>query len=229
MGPRQEERGGPNSAGPSKTVLFCSFSQALEAQQGVAHYRYERKGEGGRLGDAEVFEMLIENELTQDDVGGANRQLGFLFLYDLATAGVEVTMLGRDVRRSLAEILSPIFFLRHSMWGRSATSTAANQRHFAQLSVALAAPDGRWPRIPEADLEELAGTSGLDPEKYQDGQSAFVTFLAQLQQEHVDQRATPAYAARAAALHAAETARPARVPVPLPHARLCSTSCRHHS
>ena len=148
--------------------------------------------------------------MTKDDQGGSVRQLGFLFLYELLTGGSTVNLCGRDCTASMASLLTRLFFMRHSTWGRTAQSTAHSSKQFATLAAIIDAPAGHtWPAIPEADLGQLGGgagppgggeggggggggeeggppssTEGLDVTTYQDGNSAFSQFLVAVQAEH---------------------------------------------
>jgi thiol-disulfide isomerase/thioredoxin len=187
-----------NGGKPWFTMQFYNPPVAvLQAQDlGVVTYKYERKGQdaNGQLGDDEILELLFEDEVTKDDQGGSVRQLGFLFLYELLTGGTAVNFCGRDCTSSVASLLTQMFFMRHSTWGRNAQSTAHSSKQFATLSAILDAPDGHtWPQIPEDCLTHLA--EGLDIKPSQDVRglpgaprppedSSFSRFLVAMQAEH---------------------------------------------
>lgn len=85
------------------------------------HYR-RPVPEGTPLVDGQALELLWSDVLLMDEDSGANRQLGFLFLYELARGNLTVTIGGFDAGRDLAGILARYFHLKASRWGREQVS-----------------------------------------------------------------------------------------------------------
>ena len=115
------------------------------------HYRRPAP-EGQVLADDRALDLLWSDLLVMDEESGANRQLGFVFLYELARGTVAVNVGGRDVGRDLAEILARFFHLKMSRWGREQVEEgeveSSNSTHLAQLAAVFASPQVAWPVLP---------------------------------------------------------------------------------
>ena len=64
---------------------LCMLRQSYLYSQGASLQRVQYKSLGDELTDEKCLQVIWEDELLADEESGANRQLGFLFLYLLLT------------------------------------------------------------------------------------------------------------------------------------------------
>lgn len=76
----------------------------------------------GHIPELAGMSLLFQGSVMEDDLGGASRQLGFLFLYELLRGDVTVDdwvdVNGRNSNKTLAELLIRSLHLKLSHWGR---------------------------------------------------------------------------------------------------------------
>eukprot|EP00516_Mucochytrium_quahogii_P008420 CAMPEP_0203758104 /NCGR_PEP_ID=MMETSP0098-20131031/10854_1 /ASSEMBLY_ACC=CAM_ASM_000208 /TAXON_ID=96639 /ORGANISM=" , Strain NY0313808BC1" /LENGTH=3866 /DNA_ID=CAMNT_0050650355 /DNA_START=244 /DNA_END=11840 /DNA_ORIENTATION=- len=108
-----------------------------------------------QVGDASfdnyLTDILFSDHVVADEESGANRQLGFTFLFQLLTSPGTVPGSNFSPRRA-GDILTRYLHLKLSRWGRESVSEgeveASNSRHMAELAAVIAQPDRVWPKIP---------------------------------------------------------------------------------
>jgi len=118
------------------------------------------------LANEAFFELLWSENLLMDEESGANRQLGYLFLYELATGRITATVDGVNVGSDLADILSRYFHLKLSRWGREQVDRGevecSNSTHMAHLALVLSNRRLPWPVIPSDNRSKVSMEHGLN-------------------------------------------------------------------
>ena len=105
--------------------------------------------------DKNCLELVWDDALLSDEESGSNRQLGFLFLYEVALGTVKLIINGQDISSSLGELLIRYFHLKLARWGKETVdegeSEAAASRQIAWLAAMLESPANnrtQWPVVP---------------------------------------------------------------------------------
>ena len=108
------------------------------------------------LKDEKCLEIISNDLLLSDEESGSNRQLGFLFLYDLLRNNIKLSIGNTDCTKSLGELFTRYFHLKLSRWGKEqqehGEQEAAASRQMAWLAAVIQNPQAHWPDIP-ADPE----------------------------------------------------------------------------
>lgn len=166
----------------------------------VARVHYKRP-EGGLLLNDKVLELIWESLVISDEESGANRQLGFLFLYELLTGVVQMNLLGENCTRSLGELLTRHLHLRLARWGQEATDEGeeelASSWPMAQLANVILLPQHSWPVIPQDANTGRALARGININARETKESLVKWFVDQFKAELTQVMRTPAYAERA--------------------------------
>ena len=106
------------------------------------------------MNDVQISQLLWDNDIFTDEDSGTNRQLGFFFMYEVLTGTCPLTLMGRDVSKSLGTLLVRAFHLKQCRWGKDAASTEAEytpSEPMKWLYSVLTFPDYPWPL---ADIDE---------------------------------------------------------------------------
>lgn len=97
--------------------------------------------------------MLFEDGglLMDDEESGSNRDLGYLFLYNLLSGTITATVGGKDCTASLGRILTRGFHLKQARYGRTSgqsLSSLVGSSAMGTLSLMLDIPseEGLWMR-----------------------------------------------------------------------------------
>jgi hypothetical protein len=159
---------------PWDKLLTMSFESISRRTISRIHY----KAPAQPLVGEQLVKLLWEDELIADEESGANRQLGFFFLYQLKRGRIPASLSGnansgivegKNIAGSLAQIMSRYFHLRHSRWGKEAQEAGESEAvpSFAMcvLGVMDSFPAAAWPDMSDrGTLDAMArGTSTSAP------------------------------------------------------------------
>mmetsp|Transcript_2150 Transcript_2150/g.2909 ORF Transcript_2150/g.2909 Transcript_2150/m.2909 type:complete len:4480 (+) Transcript_2150:77-13516(+) len=104
------------------------------------------------VADDECIDLILGDAVVGDEESGANRQLGFCFLFEVLTGAVTLKLVDKDVSKSLAEIMLRYMHLKSARWGRETVDSgeveSAPSRHFAQLAALIQHASHNWPSLP---------------------------------------------------------------------------------
>ena len=97
--------------------------------------------------------LVWDSLVMADEESGANRQLGFLFLYQLLRGQMAMSIMGRDCTNSFGELLTRCFHLKLARWGREQVEEGEMECgasvQMAALSTMLRTSDvSVWPSAP---------------------------------------------------------------------------------
>ncbi|CUG89319.1 zinc finger protein, putative [Bodo saltans] len=139
---------------PWDKLLTMSFDSISRSTISRIHFNTPKQPLVGE----QLVKLLWEDEMIADEESGANRQLGFFFLYQLKRGRIPATLSGnansgvvegKNVAGSLAQILTRYFHLRHSRWGKEAQEAGESEAvpSFAMcvLGVMDSFPAAGWP------------------------------------------------------------------------------------
>ncbi|KAG7392086.1 hypothetical protein PHYPSEUDO_002310 [Phytophthora pseudosyringae] len=141
-------------------MKLCLYSKAYLAAHGkkLSTVRYNRPkhavGIDNKflLDDEEAGKLVWNCAVVGDEISGANRGLGFLFLYECLNQQLVVRMGGDDCTRSFGDLYARFLHLKLSRWGRETVDDGeeecAPSYAMAQLAMAIAHPGGGWPSSP---------------------------------------------------------------------------------
>lgn len=94
----------------------------------LARVHYRRPN--GPVADGQCLDLVWSDLMLMDEESGANRQLGFAFLYELARGTVTATVAGIDVTEDMAGILGRYFHLKMSRWGKEQVRAYPHPVHY---------------------------------------------------------------------------------------------------
>lgn len=116
---------------------------------------YDLKAQNPTIVENEMFKLLWKDEILLDEEGGANRQLGVLFLYELFRDKATIKFANQDCTSTFAHIMTRLWQLKNCRWGREATSRDSGEedntdpsRELMQLVAVSMHPDRGWPALP---------------------------------------------------------------------------------
>lgn len=157
------------------------------------------------LNNEECLNLIWSNTLIMDEESGANRQLGFVFLYELLRGRQSVTINGENIGKDLGEILTRYFHLKLSRWGKEQVDEgeveSSNSRQMAQLAAVIAHPDLAWPVVPVDSPSVRLMERGINLFSKEGRMSNVKTWIDLLDMEFVSCMGGPLHKAKLAATH----------------------------
>ena len=106
------------------------------------------------LMNEELLKICIwERQIVGDELSGSNRNLGFLFLYQvLASKQMRLLLLDQDVSQSMGELLVRYLQLKQVRWGRETIEQGEQNivisKPMVQLALIIQQPSKPWPAVP---------------------------------------------------------------------------------
>ncbi|GMF19344.1 unnamed protein product [Phytophthora fragariaefolia] len=147
-------------------MKLCLYSKGYLASHGkkLSTVRYNRPKHGVGIDnkflidDEEAGKLVWNCAVVGDEISGANRGLGFLFLYECLNQQLIIRMGGEDCTRSFGDLFARFLHLKLSRWGRETVDDGeeecAPSYAMAQLAMVIAHPGGGWPSSP-CDQESM--------------------------------------------------------------------------
>ncbi|OWZ23137.1 hypothetical protein PHMEG_0002034 [Phytophthora megakarya] len=141
-------------------MKLCLYSKGYLAAHGkkLSTVRYNRPKHGVGIDnkflidDEEAGKLVWNCAVVGDEISGANRGLGFLFLYECLNEQLIVRMGGDDCTRSFGDLFARFLHLKLSRWGRETVDDGeeecAPSYAMAQLAMVIAHRGGGWPSSP---------------------------------------------------------------------------------
>jgi hypothetical protein len=151
-----------------------------------------------------VAAMLWDDDLLSDEESGANRQLGFLFVYELVTRRRGLRLCDQDCTATLGELLARAFHLKLVRWGKEAVGDGEIELvvspQLATVAAVLTEPQRAWPAVPRDAPSARMLDAGLNVYSPQGRQSNVKVFLDLLHAELQQTLTSPAREQRVALL-----------------------------
>ena len=105
------------------------------------------------LKDKDAIGLIWGDDLLMDELSGSNRQLGFLFFYDLLCGNFSFNIGGKNCTRSLGELLLRWYHLKQMRWGRDTVEdTEQESRQSRELAYLVSIIYGQLfllPKVPD--------------------------------------------------------------------------------
>ncbi|OQS06902.1 hypothetical protein THRCLA_20266 [Thraustotheca clavata] len=112
--------------------------------------RYKRPGE--LLIDEACLKLIWENAVVGDEASGANRGLGYLFLYECLIGQITIQIYGQNATNSMGDLLSRFLHLKLARWGQEVVEEGEEECSvsiaMSHIAVVLANPNHAWPTLP---------------------------------------------------------------------------------
>lgn len=141
-------------------MKLCLYSKEYLATHGkkLSIVRYNRPKHVVGIGniflidDDEAGKLVWNCSVVGDEISGANRGLGFLFLYECLNRQLIIRLGGEDCTHSFGDLFARFLYLKLSRWGRETVDDGeeecAPSYAMAQLALVISHPHGAWPSIP---------------------------------------------------------------------------------
>ncbi|CAI5722768.1 unnamed protein product [Hyaloperonospora brassicae] len=104
------------------------------------------------IDDEEAGKLVWNCAVVGDEISGANRGLGFLFLYECLNQQLVIRVGGGDWTRSFGDLFARLLHLKLSRWGRETVGDGEEgcvpSYAMAQLAMMIAHPEIEWPSSP---------------------------------------------------------------------------------
>jgi hypothetical protein len=178
---------------------LCTTSpEYLEVKSSVVtRIRYKRPGAGGSgvLMDKDCVSIIWDDMLICDEESGANQQLGMWFLYELTQGSVQAIFKGKNVSKTMSQLLTRYFHLKLVRWGRETKEEGEEDglqsKQMAQLAAVQNFPHRGWPVTPADPSTALMLQHGMNLYSAQGRESMVFTFMELLQAEFAQAFMTP--------------------------------------
>ncbi|KAH3756032.1 nxn protein [Pelomyxa schiedti] len=112
------------------------------------------------LSDEALISMIWKQDIMIDQESGTNKNLGFLFLYEILRGQINIRFKGDEISQSFGELYSRCFHLKLSRWGRETVEEGEVESSSSAQMAALAAlswgklstdPNVSLPQVPVDD------------------------------------------------------------------------------
>eukprot|EP01045_Picozoa_sp_COSAG04_P037807 COSAG04_NODE_9840_length_828_cov_1.093278_1_plen_165_part_10 len=128
---------------------------------------------------SDCLEVIWSDALLQDEESGANRQLGFLFLYEVVRGIFSLSLSDQNCTAAGGDLLTRFFALKLARWGREAVESGEEEGGVSSLMTTLAAamthPHMKWPALPDdADPSMLMLWRGMNLTRKQEAAEPYV-------------------------------------------------------
>ena len=123
---------------------------------------------GTILKDDACLNLLWDSQVVSDEESGSNRQLGFLFLYEVLQGKIQLSIGTQNCTRSLGEILTRLFQLKLARWGKETVdegetdSSVSHQMAWLASMLECGAQAANWPSIPGDRESQACLTRGIN-------------------------------------------------------------------
>ncbi|EDQ90981.1 uncharacterized protein MONBRDRAFT_31645 [Monosiga brevicollis MX1] len=139
----------------------------------------------GRLSTKDALAIMWEDRLVADEESGSNRQLGFWFLYCLATKACQVEGFDEAAHHAYAELLTRLFACKLARWGKEAADAgeieATPSSRMVMLASILSEMSGQtWPLPCRDDHSQRLLQVGVDLYSPQQRDTAVKAFMDEL-------------------------------------------------
>jgi len=148
------------------------------------HYKFPADG---TLEDIPSVNLLLDDLILSDEESGANRQLGFLFLYDLIRDKIKLNIMGKNWAKTLGELFTRHLQLKLARWGEEGTEEGELEYRpswsMTRLGSLLACPRNSWPDIPNDETTVEALQNGINVTSRDIQRTSLPDFLRGIQTE----------------------------------------------
>ena len=131
------------------------------------------------IAGSECLDAIWSDALLQDEESGANRQMGFLFLYEVVRGIFTLNLCERDCTAPGGDLLTRYFALKLARWGRESVESGEEEggvsTFMATLAAAMTHPHMKWPMLPDdADPSMRQLWRGLNLTRKQEAAEPYV-------------------------------------------------------